>query len=89
MFLKLLVAPALTAVAVCAMGLWPMPGAALIMAAAAPSAINTLVLTLEVDGDAEAAADCVFWTTVGSAVSVALVLTHRAALHGIAPMTGR
>ncbi len=75
MILKLLVAPLATAVAVVALGLWPMPGAALIMAAAAPSAVNSLVLTLEVDGDAATAADCVFWTTLGSAVTVAMVLS--------------
>jgi predicted permease len=75
MLLKLLVVPAATAVAVVMFDLWPMPGAALIMASAAPTAINSLVLTLEVDGDAETAAACVFWTTLGSAITVAVILS--------------
>jgi predicted permease len=82
MLLKLIVLPVATAVAVWALGLWPMPGAALIMAAAAPSAVNSLVLTLEVDGDAETAADCVFWTTLGSAVTVAVILSVVQSLMG-------
>jgi hypothetical protein len=72
--LKLLILPAVTGVLVYAMGLWPWPGAQLILAAAAPTAINTLLLTLELKGDADTAADCVFWTTLVSSVSVTVVL---------------
>ncbi|MCA9196859.1 MAG: AEC family transporter [Planctomycetales bacterium] len=74
MLLKLLVMPAITAVAVFLLGLWPWPGALIIVSSAGPTAVNTLLLSLELDGDAETAADCVFWTTVGSAVTVSIVL---------------
>lgn len=43
----------------------------LILTATTPTAVNTLLLTLELDGDADLAADCVFWTTIFSIVSVA------------------
>jgi malate permease and related proteins len=52
------------------MDLWPWPAQLLILTAAVPSAVNTLLLTLELDGDADLAADCVFWTTVLSAVTI-------------------
>ena len=74
MFLKLLAMPLVTAGAVGLLGMWPWPGAQLILAAAGPTAINTLLLTLELDGDADSAAECVFWTTVFCAVSVTLTL---------------
>lgn len=51
--------------------LWPWPGELLILTAAVPTAVNTLLLTLEMGGDAELAADCVFWTTLASAATVA------------------
>ncbi|MEX1090685.1 MAG: AEC family transporter [Phycisphaeraceae bacterium] len=71
---KLLILPAVTALVVWAMGLWPWPGAQLVIAAAAPTAVNTLLLTLELEGDADLAADCVFWTTLISAVTVTVVI---------------
>ena len=71
---KLLVLPAATAAAVAAFGLWPWPGAQLVIGAAAPTAVNTLILTLELDGDAELTGDVVFWTTVFSSVTVAGVI---------------
>jgi malate permease and related proteins len=74
LFLKLLALPAVTAAVVFLMGLWPWPGAMLIVASAGPSAVNTLLLAIEQDGDVELAADCVFWTTLLSAVTVTLVL---------------
>jgi predicted permease len=46
------------------------PAQLLILTAAVPSAITTLLLTLELGGDAELAADCVFWTTVVSCVTI-------------------
>lgn len=72
--LKLFGLPAVTAAAVWLMGLWPWPGAQLVIAAAAPTAINTLLLTLELQGDADTAADCVFWTTLLSPLSITAVL---------------
>jgi predicted permease len=50
--------------------LWPWPAELLILTAAVPTAVNTLLLTLELDGDAALAADCVFWTTVFSCVTI-------------------
>ena len=50
--------------------LWPWPAASLVLTAAVPTAVVTLLLTIEVGGDAELAADCVFWTTVFSCVTI-------------------
>ena len=50
--------------------LWTWPAEALILTAAVPTAISTLLLTLEVGGDADLAADCVFWTTLFSCVTI-------------------
>lgn len=52
------------------LNLWPWPAQVLILTAAVPTAVNTLLLTLELRGDAELAADCVFWTTVFSCVTI-------------------
>lgn len=49
--------------------LWPWPAQVLILTAAVPTAVNTLLLTMELEGDADLAADCVFWTTVLSVVT--------------------
>lgn len=46
------------------------PAELMILTAAVPTAIATLLLTLELDGDADLAADCVFWTTVFSCVTI-------------------
>ncbi len=83
--LKLLVMPALMALVVWALGLWPWPGAMLIVASAAPTAVNTLLVALEQGGDAELAADCVFWTTLLSAVTVTLILALVRHLGGVPP----
>ena len=77
--LRLLVAPALMAGLLYALhrtlpgtflDLWPWPAELLIFTAAVPTAVNTLLLTLELDGDADLAADCVFWTTVASLLTL-------------------
>jgi predicted permease len=83
--LKLLAMPAATAVVVYLLGLWPWPGAQLVLAAAAPTAVNTLLLTLELDGDAETAAQCVFWTTLLCVVTVTLTLAAVLAAGGGPP----
>ena len=54
--------------------LWPWPAALLVTTAGVPTAVNTLLLTIEVDGDVRLAADAVFWTTALSAVSVLIWL---------------
>lgn len=50
--------------------LWPWPAENLILTAGVPTAVNVLLVTLEVGGDAELTADCVFWTTVFSSVTI-------------------
>ncbi|MDE0028616.1 MAG: AEC family transporter [Deltaproteobacteria bacterium] len=79
-FVKLLALPALIGATVYAFGLWPWPGAHLIIGAAAPTAVNTLILTIELDGDAELTGDIVFWTTIFSGVTVAGVIAVVTAL---------
>ena len=49
-------------------GAWP--AASLILTAGVPTAVNTLLMVLEVGGDAELTADSVFWTTVASCVTM-------------------
>lgn len=49
-------------------GAWP--AASLIVTAGVPTAVNTLLLVLEVGGETELAADSVFWTTVVSCVTI-------------------
>jgi hypothetical protein len=56
------------------LSLWPWPAQSLILTAAVPSAVVTLLLTLEVGGDADLAADCVFWTTVFSCITITVWL---------------
>ena len=79
LILRLLLAPALMAGLLYALhvglpgtflDLWPWPAELLIFTAAVPTAVNTLLLTLELEGDADLAADCVFWTTVVSLVTL-------------------
>lgn len=50
--------------------LWPWPAELLILTSSVPTAVNTLLLTLEIGGDAELAADCVFWTTLTSCFTI-------------------
>ena len=50
--------------------LWPWPAENLVLTAGVPTAVNTLLVTLEVGGDADLTADCVFWTTVFSAITI-------------------
>jgi malate permease and related proteins len=83
--LKLLGLPAVAAVVVWALGLWPWPGALLIVAAAGPTAVNTMLLAMEQESDVELAAECVFWTTLLSAITVTGVLTAVISLGGGPP----
>jgi hypothetical protein len=82
---KLLLLPAITAGVVLFLKLWPWPGAAIILASAAPTAVNTLLLTIEQKGDIELAAECVFWTTLLSAFTVTIVLAIIQAFGGVPP----
>ena len=72
--IKLLLLPAVTWVFCWLVGLWPWPGAQLVIASAAPAAVNTFILARQLDCDVELAADAVFWTTVCSAVTVTVVV---------------
>jgi predicted permease len=87
--IKLLLLPVAVAAAVWILGLWPWPGAMLIVAAAGPTAVNTLLMTVEQGGDIELAADCVFWTTLLSGITVTLVLAIVQALGGAPPISAR
>jgi malate permease and related proteins len=50
------------------------PAELLILTAAVPTAVTTMLLTLELDGDTDLVADCVFWTTIFSCVTITAVL---------------
>lgn len=54
--------------------LWPWPAELLIITAAVPTAVNTLLLTIETNGDTELAADCVFWTTLFSPITLTVTI---------------
>jgi predicted permease len=59
------------------MNLWDKqvwPAQLLILTAAVPTAVNTLLLTLELEGDVALAADCVFWTTIVSCLTIPIWL---------------
>ncbi len=72
--IKLLVMPLITFPIALALGMWPWPGAQLVISAAGPAAVNVLFITLELGGDSELAADCVFWSTVLCAATVTVVI---------------
>ena len=83
--LKLVALPVVTAGVVWAMGLWPWPGAMIIVASAAPTAVNILLLTIELEGDAHTAADSVFWTTLLSSITVTICMAIVDAMGGGPP----
>jgi predicted permease len=85
MGLKLVGLPLVMAVVVRLLGLWPWPGAMLIVAASAPTAVNSFLLALELKGDSELAAECVFWTTLFSALTVTTTLAIVKGLGGGPP----
>lgn len=84
-FFKLLCLPLVATLVVWWLKLWPWPGAQLIVAAAGPTAVNTILLAMEQDGDVELAAECVFWTTLLSAVTVVVILAVVMRLGGMPP----
>ena len=75
LLLKLMILPGASFATVWMLGMWPWPGVVLVLAASAPTAINPLLLAMQLDGDADTLSDCVFWTTLFSAVSVAIWMT--------------
>ena len=82
---KLLCQPAIAALVVWWLRLWPWPGAQLIVASAGPTAVNSIFLAIEQKGDVELAAECVFWTTLLSAVTVTVILAVVIRLGGVPP----
>lgn len=72
---KLVLLPFVSFVAVRFLGLWPWPGVVIVLAASAPAAINPLLLAMQLDGDSDTLSDCVFLTTLFSAITVALWMT--------------
>jgi len=54
--------------------IWPRPAELLIITAAVPTAVNTLLLTIETGGDFDFAADCVFRTTLLSPVTLTITI---------------
>lgn len=72
--IKLIVMPLITWPAAMALGMWPWPGAQLVISAAGPAAVNVLFITLEMGGDPDLAADCVFWSTVLCAATVTVAI---------------
>ena len=75
LLLKLTLMPVASFAVVWSLGMWPWPGVVIVLAASAPTAINPLLLAMQLDGDADTLSDCVFWTTLFSAVSVAIWMT--------------
>jgi len=57
-----------------AMDLWPTYAAVLIVTAGVPTAVNALLLTMELGGDDRLMGDCVFYTTVLSPVTLLPVI---------------
>jgi malate permease and related proteins len=83
MFLKLIAMPAVATGVALLLFPWPsLPGAVIIVASAGPTAVNTVLLAMEQEGDVELAAECVFWTTVFSALTATLVLSLVATFGG-------
>jgi hypothetical protein len=81
--LKLVALPLVAAAVVVALGMWPhLTGQVVIVAAAGPTAVNTMLLTMEQKGDVALAAECVFWTTIFSVVTVMLILAVVMSLTG-------
>lgn len=75
LIIKLCLEPLAMLAIVHGLGIWPWPGKLLVLSAAAPTAVNTLLISIDLGGDEELAAACVFWTTIGSAFSVAIWLS--------------
>ncbi|WP_395141755.1 AEC family transporter [Armatimonas sp.] len=82
-FFKLLCLPAVAGLVVWKLGLWPWPGAQLIVASAGPTAVNSIFLAIEQKGDVELAAECVFWNTLLAAITVTIILAVVIRLGGV------
>lgn len=72
--MRFLISPLLAALLVPLFNLPPPIAGAMILAAALPTAVNVYIAAAEVDRGADLASRMVFWTTIGSAVVIPLVL---------------
>jgi len=82
---KLIGLPLVMTGVVFALGLWPWPGGMLIVASSAPSAVNALLLAVELDGDSEVAADAILWTTLLCSITVTFTLAVVRMAGGVPP----
>ncbi|MGO4223520.1 AEC family transporter [Lysobacter sp. TAF61] len=73
--LKLLVMPAITLALLKFQGVAGVSGNVALLYAAAPCAGNAYILARQMGGDAEAMASIITWTTVGSVVTITLILS--------------
>jgi len=73
--IRLVVSPVIGWGLVTALGIEGVTGAVLIASAGLPVAVNVFILSAEYKRDAELASQCVFWTTLLSPVTLAVVLT--------------
>lgn len=80
--LKLVIMPFASLITVTMLGLMPLPGVLIVVAASAPAAINPLLLAMQLDGDSKTLSDCVFWSTLFSAVTVAIWMTILKGMYG-------
>lgn len=81
LFVKLALLPIASFATVWVFGLWPWPGVVIVLAASAPTAINPLLLAMQLDGDSDTLSDCVFWTTLASAVTVSIWMAILKSFH--------
>ncbi len=73
-FMRLAVAPAVAFILVKAFGLTGMVSRLLVIGAAAPAAVNTVLIGIEFDNEPDFAASVVFYTTLFSAITVAITI---------------
>lgn len=73
-FLRLIISPLIAFLLVCALGLQGVAAQVAIIAAAAPTAVNAVLLAIKYDNEPAFASEAVFISTVLSAITVALTI---------------
>jgi predicted permease len=73
-FMRLIISPLIAFVMTLAFGISGQMAQVLIIGAAAPTAVNSVLLAIEFKGDAEYASETVFLTTLLSAITVTVVI---------------
>ena len=81
LFVKLVLLPMVSFATVWIFGLWPWPGVVIVLASSAPTAINPLLLAMQLDGDTDTLSDGIFWTTLLSGVTVSIWMGIFKAMH--------